>query len=347
MSVVRLLAFGVALSVTTVVSRMAPREDLAELRTSLKAQMQLSDDEWATLDAGKPMVKTLPGSMKREVVTAGGIRIVRAPLAPFVARFTTLEGFRTSQFVKQIAKFSADPRLSDLDPLIIEDDDVDALRRCRPGSCDIQLSLDDIQRFNTEVNWRGPAASAQARDLYKAVLMARVNAYRSGGAPKLAAYHDQKLPVQLAAETRALLDAQPSLLDGEPAFAAYLKEFPARSSPNVADFFYWSKEEFGFRPVVGLNHVSVHTSQDSGSVTIVTIQIYSSHYMDSQLSISRMVPAPGGPDGGFYWLYSNRSRIGSLSGVLGSLARPIVQRRARSGLSRSLLQTKLRTERLY
>jgi hypothetical protein len=341
------LAFTAALSVTTVVSQMAPADNLSALRTSLKAQMQLSDDEWETLDLGKPMVKTLPASMKREVITAGGIRIVRAPLAPFVARFTTLEGFRTSQFIKQIAKFSPDPRLSDLDPLLVEDDDVDALRRCRAGSCDIQLSLDDIQRFNTEVNWRGPGASAQAKELYKAVLLARLTAYRSGGAPKLAPYNDQKAPVPLAAETRALLDAQPSLLDGEPAFAAYLKEFPARSSPNVLDFFYWSKEEFGFRPVVGLNHVSVHTAPDSGAVTIVTIQIYSSHYMDSQLSISRMVPAPGGPEAGFYWLYSNRSRIGSLSGMLGSLARPIVQRRARSGLSRSLLQTKQRMERLF
>ena len=40
----------------------------------------------------------------------------------------------------------------------------------------------------------------------------------------------------------------------------------------------------------------------------------------------------------------NRSRVGRLAGLIGSMSRPIVQRRARSGLMKSLTQTKQRFE---
>ena len=46
----------------------------------------------------------------------------------------------------------------------------------------------------------------------------------------------------------------------------------------------------------------------------------------------------------FYWVYMNRSRVGRLAGLIGSMSRPIVQRRARSGLMKSLTQTKQRFE---
>ena len=121
--------------------------------------------------------------------------------------------------------------------------------------------------------------------------------------------------------------------------------YPAGAAANVEDFFYWSKEVFGFKPVIGMNHVRVFTDDSTGSVMIVTTQIYASHYLEGSVAVSRLMPdRDQGNEPAFYWIYMNRTRVGRLAGLLGSMSRPIVQRRARSGLMKSLSQTKQRFE---
>jgi hypothetical protein len=208
----------------------------------------------------------------------------------------------------------------------------------------VQLSPEDIARFRNEIKWNAPSAAASAAALYKSILFAHLNEYRAGGHTRLVRYHDQDEVIQLSDEIRALFDAKPSPLDHAPVFQQYLRHYPASppANVNVEDFFYWSKEEFGSKPVIGLNHVSVYTGNDRAESLIVTIQIYAAHYMHGQLAVNAMFPDPSGA--GFYWLYLNRARVGPLGGFVGTLSRPIVQRRARAGLSRSLTQTKERLE---
>jgi hypothetical protein len=322
---------------------MAAEEGQAATRRYVQSQLQLSETEAAAIHSGRPVVKTLSSTISREMITIGGIRVNGLGMAGFVDQFKTLEGFRTSQFVKQIRKFSEEPDVKDLDVLILDTEDIEALRQCRVGACDVQLSADDIRRFTTQVDWRSPSATAQATALYKTILFAHLAAYRAGGVTRLVHYNDREVPRSLADETTALLAARPSLLDETAAFQYHLRNYPASPSGNVQDFFYWSKEIFGFKPVIGLNHVSIHTD-DAGGALIATTQIYASHYMDGSVAVNALIPDSGVQGSGFYWLYMNRSRIGRLSGVMGTLSRPIVQRRARAGLTKSLVQTKQRLE---
>ena len=308
-----------------------------------KRQLDLSATEAKALAAGQPIAKTLDATSKREMTTAGGIRITGTSMTQFVDRFKTLEGFKTSQFVLQIARFSDDPQRADLDALVVEPRDIDSLRRCRVGACEVQLAADDIKRFEKEVSWQAPDASAQAAVLYRSILFSYLQAYRTGGVAKLPPYGDQAQPVRLAGEIAALWSARPSLLERAPDFDAYLRQFPAGRLANTLDFYYWSKEEFGFKPVVGLNHVSVHTTA-KGEVALATTQIYASHYIEGLVQTSLVVPDPPGGAPGYLWLFMNRSRVGPLAGFIGTLSRPIVQRRARAGLTRSLVQTKQRLE---
>lgn len=316
------------------------------LRETLKKQLQLSDSELTSLTRGRPIVKTLPSAMGREMNTAGGVRIQSAAMARFVDDFKTLKGFKTSQFIKQIEKFSDPPRLSDLDKLIVDQEDLDSLRECRIGACDVQLAAEDIKRFGAEVNWKSPDAAKTAASLYKAVLFAHLDKYRAGGVNQLLAYQDREATVRLAAETEAILTATPSILEHAPAFKHHIRRYPSGVSADVENFFYWSKETFGFKPVIGLNHVSVYTDADTGNVLIATTQIYASHYLDGSLGIHALLPDSMSPatEPGFYWLYTNRTRVGRLGGLLGAISRPIVQRRARAGLMKSMQQTKQRFE---
>jgi hypothetical protein len=315
------------------------------LRTTLQRQLMLSDSELASLTHGRPIVKTLPAATGREMNTAGGVRIQSAAMSRFVRDFKTLEGFKTSQFIKQIQKFSDPPRVSDLDALVIEQEDIDSLRECRVAACDVQLAAEDIKRFTSEVNWKSPNAIRDATALYKAVLFAHLDKYRAGGMDQLLAYQDREATVRLAAETSDLLAATPSILAQAPAFQHHIRRFPAGASADMENFFYWSKETFGFKPVIVLHHVSVYTDAPTGNVLIATTQLYASHYLEGSIGIHALLPdSMSAKEPGFYWLYMNRTRVGRLGGFLGTISRPIVARRARAGLMKSMQQTKQRFE---
>mgnify|MGYP001555596957 FL=1 len=319
-----------------------PATSTGDLDDLLQGALHLSNDERADLDRGRAVVKTLPSSAKREMTTVGGIRIDGASMAGFVDQFQTLQGFRRSSFVLQIARFSDEPTFADLAGLTIEREDLDALRGCRVGSCDVQLAASEIDRFTREIDWRAPDSRDRAAALYKHLLLDRVRMYRAAGLSAVPDYADDDAPVPFADALAALMDARPSLLDRTPTFSDYIRHFPAGSAAGTNDFYYWSKEAFGFKPVVGLNHVSVHRTTDARAVLITTTQIYASHYLHGQFAINAVIAAE--TPGAFYWLYANRARIDRLDGFLSPFVRPIIQRRARNGLEKSLEQTKARLE---
>jgi hypothetical protein len=314
-----------------------------DLQAVLKEPLQLSDADLSTLKQGHPLAKTLTSAAPREMTTVGAVRIRGSAMARFVNQFKTLEGFRTSQFILQIEKFGETPQLRDLDKLTLDAEDFESLRSCRVGACDVQLSADDIRRFS-QVNWKSPHAAQDAATLYRAVLFDHLVRYRATGTKSLLHYQDREPGVSLAQETQSLLDARPSILDQAPALRNHIRQYPSGTDPQSEDFFYWSKEAFGFKPVVGLNHVSVHTDATTGRVTILTTQIYASHYIEGSLGINTLMPDPTSNESAFYWAYVNRVRVGRLAGLLGKIARPIMQRRARAGLMKSLVQTKQRFE---
>jgi len=333
-------ALLLALLTLTMTRSAAGQDDAMAVEPFVRATLRLTERESANLAQGRAVAKTFPATLKREVSTAGAIRI-QGSSTRFVEQYRTLEGFRRSSFVLQIARFSDPPQLSDLDSLTLEPNDVKALRTCQVGACDIRLSADDIRRVNTEVNWRASDADQQAAALFKRLLLQHVTDYRTGGIDRLIHYEDDEPYVRLADETKALLAQEPSPLDVAPLLRSHLLSFPQGMPPLTEHFFYWSKEAFGFQPVVGLNHVTVHTTS-TNRVLIVTTQIYASHYMDGQTAVTALLPVPGTDQ--FYWLYFNRARIDRLGGMLGTISRPIVQRRARSGLARTLTDTKTRLE---
>lgn len=304
----------------------------------VRSALGLSAGELSNIERGRAVVKTVPQADKREVITAGAIK-VRAPSVRFVAQFRTLEGFRTSQFVRQIARFSDPPVAGDLEPLVLDPDDLEDLRSCKVSECGIRMAAGDMPQF-AAIDWRMRDAGLRASALYKAVLFQYLEAYRAGGLARLPTYQDQEAPLVLGDEVRELLTL-PSPLDRVPALRQYLLAFPSAAEPGIESFYYWSKEAFGFKPVIGLYHVSIHTT-DAHEVFIVTSQIYASHYMDGQVSLSAVLP---GAEDGFYWIYFNRARIGRLDSFMGTLSRSIVQRRTRNGLARSLTQTRERMEK--
>lgn len=331
-------------------SASAPAAIPPETQALLRRQLGFSASELTAIDQGHPAVRSLKGGDRHEVATAGAVRI-DVPLGLFVDRFNDIVSFKRSSLVLQIGKFSSPPRLDDLERLALDRTDLDALRRCRVGNCALQLSASQITRFGQEVNWSEPDARGRANRLFREMLIESVTAYQTGGNSALPEYRDRANPVRAADEFREVVAHSSSLLHDAPELTEYLMEYPLATSPRVQDFMYWSREQFGLKPVVSVTHAIVYTPEPGGvaDLMIASKQIYASHYFDGSLALTRAAVdrAAGGNQAGFYMLYANRTRSASLPPVIGGIIRRVINGRTKSGMEEQLRLTKQRLEAEY
>lgn len=331
----------------------APAAIPPETQALLQRQLGFSPSELAAIDRGRPAVRSLRAGDRHEVATAGAVRI-DVPPGLFVDRFNDIVSFKRSPLVLQIGKFSSPPRLDDLERLALDQADVDALRRCRVGNCGLQLTASQIQRFAQEMNWSNPDAPdarGRANKLFREMLLESVTAYQTGGNSALPEYRDRADPVRAADELRVVVGHSSSLLHDAPELTEYLMEYPRATSPRVQDFMYWSREQFGLKPVVSVTHAIVYTPQPGGAadLMIASKQIYASHYFDGSLALTLAAVdrSVGGNQVGFYMLYANRTRSASLPPLIGGIVRRVINGRTKSGMEEQLRLTKQRLEAEY
>ena len=124
-----------------------------------------------------------------------------------------------------------------------------------------------------------------------------------------------------------------------PEFYRYLQDFGPSPPAGSEDTLYWSKEDFGVRPVFRISHQVIQPVRDA--VLIATNQVYADHYMDAALGVT--VAADAGADA-FYMIAVNRARTRSLSGFLRRFVRGTVQGRSRDAMRKILTATRVGLE---
>lgn len=315
----------------------------AEPHAFLQKYLGFTSSELAALDRGK-VVSKIPQTADRSDVATLGVTRLSVPTEVFLEKFRDIVSFKRSAYVLQIGKFSTVPSLEDLQGLTFDENDFRDLRWCRVGACDLKLPADTINRLLKEINWSSPQARQQVDALLRQTIMNYVNAYLRGGHTALSDYHDSSSPVRPANEFRALLNQSPYLSDYAPEFYRYLAEYPRTRLPGSEDFIYWSKEKFGYKPVITLYHVTIykHRLGNAESVMIASRQIFATHYYEASLGLTILANRPGDP--GAYFLYLNRTRINALRGWAGRLMRPFLQRELLSSTEKLLGQLRQRLE---
>ncbi|MFY9611479.1 MAG: hypothetical protein WAU45_23065 [Blastocatellia bacterium] len=299
------------------------------------------------IDRGKIVTKLPTTSDKRELAALGVVRL-NVPKEFFLEKFMDIESFKKSEIVSQIRKLSKPPRPEDLRELTLETEHVIALKNCKVGNCNVKIPARLIERFQREVRWSAPDHKERATAVTRQFLLDYVRAYLKDGNAALVEYGDRPYKQRLADEVRSMVDQSPHLLESAPDFLKYLSEFPRIQLPGVEDFIYWSKERVGgFKPVLGMTHVSVYKQRTESSfqIVIASKQIYANHYFGGSLALTWIVDAEteGGKTGS-YLIYFNRSRMDALQGGLSWLKRYIARGRVRQGLVKNIQLTKEKLE---
>ena len=308
------------------------QHSVAEFHKILREKAAFDEIDFAALEQGQTVVSLLPAKDKREVAVCGLVSL-QVPADVFLQSFRESMTRRSSPAILEIGRFSSMPTLDDLQSLTIENRDIDDMRECVVGDCNLKLSAMMIERFRNEMDWEAPDYRIRATQLLKLMLLDYLRDYLARGDVALIEYVDKSKGVRLAEEQRALMAASIYINDVLPEFPQNLKGFPKSEISIVENAIVWSKIRFGLKPVIAINHIIVYKrEQETGpQVLVASKQIYANHYFDSSLALTAVGNIPGASPGS-YLFYENRSRTDGLEGAFSKIKRSIVEDRAVDGL---------------
>lgn len=309
---------------------------LPRLDDYLTRVVKLTASERARLAGGAPVTKLLDADKSTEVAVFGAVWI-DAPMARYVAAVSDIETFERGGSFRITKRISETPALEDFAALHLPEEDVKDLRTCTVGDCEVKLGEQALRRFQSEIDWKAPDATAQADALMRQLLLEFVTGYLDGGNARLAVYRDKARPTFVASEFDAMTGLMPELTTYMPNLRRYLLEFPAVTLPGSTSFMYWQETAFGLKSTIRVSHLTIREGADD---TVVTSKmLYASHYFWTGLELRVLLRDP--PRGEGFWLVTvSRSRSDGLSGFTGRMLRGRVRREVEEGSLSALRSTK-------
>ena len=269
--------------------------------------------------------------------TAGGDRLL--------AWFREIEQLQTGPHAQTVRRFSDPPQIADLSGFALDDQDLESLRECRPGRCDIKLSAGEIAAVQRALRAAGPRWKPAVQDAFRQLMLDRARAYLAGGLAAALPYEDHAGPVLPGRELQLLLHEWRPALVGGPAPPTYLpkREDGPRASSRES-LLFWSTDRYdGAKPVFSITHASLVAGDGAGGPAVVTaVQVYANHYLTASVSLTAIVTEPGGPG---YLVYSRRSSADVFRGSFGGWLRRVVRKRigVEGPAAMDRLRTKLET----
>ena len=311
----------------------------APFQKVLSHKAAFAEGDFMVLDQGETVIKLLPAHDKREIAMCGMVRL-QAPAEMFLHSFRENMTRKSNPGILEMGSFRNPPLLDDLQALTIENRDIEDLRQCVVGDCQVKLSARMIERLQKEVEWAASDYRIQVTQLLKQILLEYVRDYLIRGDAVLIQYDDKSKGIHLADEQRELMAASSydSLADIKDDARGLSKSDVAL----VESALVWSKIKFGLKPVFAINHIMIYKRpQNIGAqILIVSKQIYANHYFDSSLALTAFLNVPD-PAPKSYLLYENRSRLDGLEGPFGKIKRGLIEDKAVNSLESILRQSQL------
>jgi hypothetical protein len=326
-------ALVVLAAISTAGTALAQSSD-GEFQRILSEKAPFQPADFAALHQGETIVKLVPITDKREVAVCGLVTL-RTDAEQFLRQYLDSMTRPNNSTLLEAGRFGTAPAVADLQQLTIESSDIDDLKQCVAGDCQIKLSAKMIDRFRREVNWETADYKAQATQLLKTILVDYVRDYLARGPAALIEYNDKRDGVRLADEQQALGSA-----------SGYLNDLLRNAGTRmrvVEDTIVWSKVKFGLKPVLVINHVRAykHELGNGPQVLVASNQIYANHYFTSSLALTGFVDVAGATP---YLVYENRSRTDGLTGPFGKIKRGVIESKSLDGLKSILEHSKQRLE---
>lgn len=308
--------------------------------------VRLNDKEIAAIQDGKALARVLDSPTPDEVFVFGAVYVKSTP-ENYLKVASNIDALRKLPNYLAIQEFSEPPTLSDLNGFTLDDQDIQELKNCKPGHCEIQLPSEGIETFQRSVDWSATDVPGQVNRLAQKMAFEALTRYEHGGNAALGTYWDKAHPSVVADTFQSLLDRSKALPLYLPELNRYLLEYPNAESEQIRSRFYWEKVSFGLKPTIRVVQAIVYRGRSgAGPAYAVAIkQLYASHYFETALDLTICVPDVGSPEQqGFYLITLKGSQQAGLTGLKGGLVRKVAVDKTRSSLEHALEAIKQKLE---
>jgi hypothetical protein len=318
----------------------------------LKQDMKFSEGELSAVRQGKLITKIINTNAKEEIAIFSITRL-DIPRESFLKHYGKDVDLIETSSVLKMGLIGDPPKLTDIKGLKLDPKDIQAIKDCKVGDCDIKLSSKMMERFQKEIDWSKPDYEERVNELFQEMLIEYIQVYLSGGNKSLIKYDDQRNPVPLSKEFGEILQESPYLYKYVPEFYKYLETFPQGKPSGIKNHIYWAKENIGTKHnVVSVNHVMVYIPDDPArnpGLGMASKQIYADHYFEGALGLTAAVPNPETATPSMYLAYLNRSLIDALrrGGVLSGTIRKKIQSGLMDSINQRMKTIKEKSEALY
>jgi hypothetical protein len=281
-----------------------------QLAQFLSQSVKLDAVQVAAIERGEPVVRVLDTQHPRDIAVFGVIA-TNAPRALFVNK---LRDFRTSLANPTRVRFgifSTPAAPADVQTLVIDRDDADDAKKCKPGDCKFKLPATEMAKIRKDVDWSARDIQDKLSAYARQRLLTYVADYRVRGDSALVVYDDRG-GVSASSAFSALLDNSPYVFQYAPALAEYLRHYPLSTLDGASDVIFWSEDAAPhLRRTLSVNHLVVYTPSDLPDMTIVASkQIYAKHYFEAAFDLMSIIDKTGAP--GSYLVVLRRYRFDNL-----------------------------------
>jgi hypothetical protein len=287
--------------------------------TFFKNRVGLTDSDIQKMDQGQVVTKVLEsGDPKYGILVFGGVYI-NTTIEKFAASYRDVKALLEDKVYLDVQEFNevgTPPKLSDFDRLSLGRKDIDALEKCKPNDCDLQVF--NILAFQKQINWHASDKYDQVNKLFRQRVYDGVNKYAAGGLKSFGSYTDRDKPFNLYQQMKSMLDTSYYLPQAKSGgIYEHVLDYPEGKVPGAMDFFYWEDIDFGQGPTIRVNRVSMFPKGvDVIKYVVTNEQLYASRYIRIALQVFYCVPDtqnPGKP--GFYLIEMNDSRLPDFGGL--------------------------------
>jgi hypothetical protein len=267
----------------------------------------------AALEGGQVISRSETAKDTGEIVAIAAVKI-RAPRDKVVGYYGEMVKYVDGKVTLGFGRFSNPPAPTDVASLSFGRDEIDALRSCRPGDCDVRLGGAGLNALHSAIDWNAPDYAEKANEFVRQSALKYVADYQQRGDEALITFDDSDQPVSLKTQWRGIVANSPYFQAYAPELEAYLVGYPTATLPGARDVIYWVKENYGaLKTVVSVVHAVIYEPPSNPDFALVAQKhIYASHYYDASLAVASMAGAEESGKPVTYLVYVNRSRGGLL-----------------------------------
>ena len=113
--------------------------------------IQLDDAQLAAIEKGEVVTKLLPTTDKPEIAAFGVVKTA-GTVDQLLALAWDVRKFKQVPQIPEMGLFSNPAKIEDLKGLTHPPDDIAALKKCKPGSCDVKLGTKGLE-MAAKIDW--------------------------------------------------------------------------------------------------------------------------------------------------------------------------------------------------